>query len=446
MAPALSSEGHTALGATLVAVALWILGSKWVPLAIGGLSLLLILVGFGIPLPLVFNGFTSRGVWILIPALFFGFALTTTGLGRRIAYWVITRFNPSYLNLTVSWVIIGLLLSALTPSINVRIAIVTPIAVAITEICNLKYGSKGASFILMVAWSMAVIPGTGWLTGSLWGPMGLGFFGSTKGLESILTFSSWLKGLLLPALLLSLIFIILLYKFLKPKEAIKADPELFQAEYKTLKRTSYQEKATLVILTCTFLLLVTAQWSHIPDVAICLAAFVMLVVLGIIKVQDIASGISWNLVIFFGVTMGMNSIFQSTGLSQYLGNTFAPIVTGLGNNPWLILPGVLIIFFIWRFIDVTQLYATIAFILPFLPGLSSSSGIDPIVYFCIMMMAGDCFFAAYQQPFVVLAESIAGKASWSHSNLRKSGLLYLLACIITILVCIPYWKIIGLIK
>jgi len=150
-------------------------------------------------------------------------------------------------------------------------------------------------------------------------------------------------------------------------------------------------------------------------------------------------------VVFFGVTMGLNTIFQSSGLSAFLGITFAPIVTSLGSNAWLLLPGALIILMIWRFIDITQLYATIAFILPFLPALSLSSGIDPMIYFCIMMMTGDCFFAAYQQPFVVAAESVAGRSAWSPSHLRKAALLYTAACLITILLCIPYWRMVNLI-
>jgi anion transporter len=445
-APALSPSGHMVLTATLVAVGLWVLGGKWMPLSIGGLVLLLILVASGMKYSLVFNGFAYRALWILIPALFFGFALTATGLGRRIAYWVISKFNPSYLTLTLSWIIIGLLLSVLTPSITVRIAIVIPIAVAITEICKLKYGSNGASFILLVAWSMVLIPGTGWLTGSLWGPMGMGIFGSTAGLEGIITFDSWLKALLLPAIVLSLVFITLLYKFLKPPQGIRVDRAAFKSEYRTLRKISFQEKATLIILALTFLLLVTAQLHQIPDVAICLGAFVLLVTLGIIRVNDIGSGISWNLVIFFGAAMGLNSIFQETGVSRFLGDSFTPLANNLGSNVWLLLFGFLIFLFIWRFLDITQLYATMAFLLPLLPVLAANFQINPLVIFAVVIMAGNCFFAAYQQPFVVAAESIAGKASWSHGQLRKAALLYFAACLVTLAVSIPYWKLVGLIK
>jgi len=167
-APELSPEGHAVLMSVLVAVSVWIFGTRWVPLSIGSMVMMMLLTASGVKLSIVFNGYTTRAVWILIPALFFGFALNVTGLGKRLAYWVIGLFRPSYLSLTVSWVLIGLLLSVLTPSISVRIAIVIPIAVASVEICRLKYGSNGAALILLSAWSMVLIPGSGWLTGSLW--------------------------------------------------------------------------------------------------------------------------------------------------------------------------------------------------------------------------------------------------------------------------------------
>ena len=165
--PELSQAGHSVLMAILIAVGLWIFGTKFIPLSIGSMAMLLILIVSGLKYSTVFNGYTNRAIWILIPALFFGFALNVTGLGKRLAYWVIGLFKPSYLTLTVSWVVIGILLSALTPSITVRIAIVIPIALATVEICRLQQGSDGASFLLLAAWSMVLIPGTGWLTGAL---------------------------------------------------------------------------------------------------------------------------------------------------------------------------------------------------------------------------------------------------------------------------------------
>ena len=47
-------------------------------------------------------GYTSSAVWVLIPALFFGFALIKTGLGKRIAYFVLKTFEPGILSMAGS--------------------------------------------------------------------------------------------------------------------------------------------------------------------------------------------------------------------------------------------------------------------------------------------------------------------------------------------------------
>jgi len=323
-APSLGPQGHLALMAILFAIGFWIFGAGWLPLSIGSVIMLLVLLVAGLGYSVVFSGYTSRAIWILIPALFFGFALTATGLGKRLAYGVIHLFKPSYLTLTVSWVIIGVLLSILTPSITVRVAIVIPIAAAMVEICNIQYGSRGAGFIMLTAWAMVIIPGLGWVTGSLTGPIAIGFFAATPGLEDVITFNSWMKAFLMPALLLAILFVLGLYRFMKPSERISIKPDAFKAEYRALGSMSFQEKATLGILSLTFILLVTGQFTGIPDVAVCLGAFVLLALFGVIKGKDIGSAISWDLILFLGAIMGLGLVFQQTGISVFLSNAFTP--------------------------------------------------------------------------------------------------------------------------
>jgi anion transporter len=445
-APALAPAGHAALMSVLVAVGLWIFATKWVPLSIGSMVMLLLLTASGLKSSLVFNGFTTRAIWILIPALFFGFALNSTGLGKRLAYWVIGLFNPSYLSMTFSWVIIGILLSILTPSISVRIAIVIPIAVASVEICRLQYGSRGAALILFSAWSMVVIPGGGWLTGSLWGPAGIGFFAATPELQGVIEFDSWLKAMLVPSAVLSLLFILALYWFMKPAVELDIDRVVFKSEFKSLGPMSFNEQTTLCILLATFLLLVTGRMHGIPDVAICLGAFCLLAAFGVIKAGDIGTGISWDFVLFMGTIMGLGLILQETGVAAFLNHSFSPVMAALaGGSCWLLLYVLLLFFFLVRFVDVPQLYATIPFVVPFLPMLSADFGIHPLVIFFLFIMAGNCFFMAYQQPFVVIGEAIAGKASWTPAQLRQAGIIYFFVCLVTLGISLLYWKAVGLI-
>jgi anion transporter len=445
-APDLHPAGHSVLMAVLIAVGLWIFGTGWVPLSIGSMVMLLILTASGLKYATVFNGYTSRAIWILIPALFFGFALNTTGLGKRLAYGVIGLFRPSYRTLTLSWFMIGLLLSVLTPSITVRIAIVMPIAVATVEICRLQRASNGAGFILLAAWSMVLIPGSGWLTGSLWGPVAIGFFEATPGLQGIITFESWSRAMLLPSAMLTLLFLAGLYRFMKPAGELSIDREAFQAEFRRLGPITLQEKATLSLLVAAFLLLVTGRLHHLPDVSVCLGAFVLLALFGVIRAKDIGPGISWDLILFLGSVMGLGLIFQETGVSAFLSRSFTPAMGKLAAHSWLILYAGLILLLAWRFVDISQLNASLPFLVTFLPVLAADFGIQPLVCFFLMILAGNCFFLSYQQPFVIVGETLAGEARWTTGQLQKAGLIYLAACLLTLAVSIPYWRAVGLIR
>jgi anion transporter len=444
--PGLNLQGHLVLVSVLVALGFWIFGTGWLPLTVGTISMLLLLLVAGVKLPIVFNGFTSRATWILIPALFFGFALTKTGLGKRLAYWVIRSFRPSYLSFAISWVIIGVVLSMLTPSITVRFAIMVPVAAAMVEICQVGYGSKGASFIMLSAWSMALIPGTGWLTGSLWGPTSIGFFSAVPGLENVITFDSWMKVLLVPTALLTIFFILGLYKFLRPTEKLNMGANVFKDQYRALGPMSSREKATLIILILTFILLVTAQYTGLPDAAICMGAFILLALAGIIGPRDIGPAISWDMVLFMGAIIGMGTVFQETGVTAFLIKSFAPAISSITINLWILIFVALAVLFLWRFFEVAQLMPTIPFLLPFLPTLTTNYNIHPLVLYLPMLMAGNCFFMAYQQPFVMVGEFLAGKAVWTPQHLRQAGTIYFLACILTLALSIPYWMATGIIK
>jgi di/tricarboxylate transporter len=276
--------------------------------------------------------------------------------------------------------------------------------------------------------------------------MAIGFFGNIPGLENVITFNFWLQAFLVPSALLTAFFIFGLYKFVKPAEKLNIDPNSFKKGWEVLGPITFAEKATLVILLITFLLLVTAQYTSISDVAICLGAFVLLSVVGVIKPKDIGSGISWDLVIFLGAVMGLSLVFQETGISKFLSNSFLPLISSLAVSHWVILFAALLALFAWRFLDVAQLLPTIPFLVPLLPMLMANFGINPLIMFLLFVMAGNFFFFAYQQPFAILGESLAGQAAWTAGQLRAAGIIYVGACLATLALSIPYWMLVGLIK
>ncbi len=442
--PDLSAQGHWVLFALIMTIGMWIFAPLDVPKSVAGFFFLLFTLAIKVPAPNVFSGFTSSALWTLIPALFFGFVLIKTGLGKRIGFLVMKMFNPSYPMLILAFVIIGLALSALTPSITVRCVIIVPIAVSVIEACQLELRSKGSALLLLSAWAMAVIPGTGWLTGSLHGPIILGMMEAIPDLKGMLTFSSYLQVMFMPALILTLLLIVGGYFALKPKEPITLKKEYFQKAYTELGAWSKDQSVSAVILVICFLMFFTNKMHGIPDGATVLGGLFLLTVFGVIKGGEISTGISWDLIMFIGVAMSIGGVFGPTGVNKWLISVLVPVIAPLTTSPWLLCYSIIILFFILRFFDVAVFIPTMTILIPILPEIAKNFGVNPLVWVPLFIMAANAFFLTYTNMFAMVAESIAKERSWTSGQSSTYGMVYGVAVLITLAIAIPYWTSIGM--
>lgn len=441
--PALSDKGHYVISMLIITIGLWIFRPFAIPLSVSGAFFMASALVIGIPAKEVFSGFSTSAVWTLIPALFFGFALAKTGLGKRIAYFGMKITTLSYGKLLLMWALIGIALSALTPSINVRVVIITPIALNCVDILKLEKGSKERSLILLSAFAMAIIPGTGWITGSLNGPVINGLYTAVPQLGAI-TFNEWLKVSLLPAGLISVLTLVLGYFTIKPSKPLKLSKEIFIEEYNKLGSPSKQEKVTGLILTLSFIMFVTNSIHHVPDAATCLIALFLLTAFGIVKLGDVGSGISWDLVIFIGTAMGLSAIFTQSGVSGWLSSILLKAISPVCVSPWLFIYTTLIAMFLLRFIDIASFIPTMAVLMSVIPQLSASYGINPLVWIPLFTIAINAFFLNYQNMFALVAESNFENNGWVKKHFSIYGCVYFVACMIAMLFAIPYWMAIGM--
>jgi len=445
---ALNPLGHKVLMGLLVGVGLWIFQPGKIPFSVAACLVMAIFLMVGVERKLVFLGFMSDATWILIPATAFGYVLTKTGLGRRLAFLVIKAFSPSYLNMTFAWLIIGLILSAFTPSILIRIAIVMPIAAGCASTLKLEPGSKGNAYILLIAWAMAVIPGSGWLTGSLWGPITLGMYGKAEGLKEVCTSGTWMSAMMLPMFILTGLIVAGLFVALKPGKLSAQTRDAFIEEYRALGSWSREEKLSTAILVITFLLFLTEPLHRLGNVPICLGAFFLFFAVQVLEPNDIVNGVAWNLIIFLGSVLALPAIFANpeVGVSNWIQGLLFPILSHFGQNPWLFVMIVPLLMFAWRFLDIAWMIPTMALLVSMLPSIHSEFGIHPLVTSCLMIMAGNFALLHYMQPFALMGSALAKERSWTPKQLLRYGVVYLAACMITLAISTVYWQTTGFIK
>ncbi|MCL2357440.1 MAG: SLC13 family permease [Defluviitaleaceae bacterium] len=470
----LDGSAHIMLGGIILALCIWIFKPFRLTYAVGGLVLALAGLLVELPPTVIFSGFTQTALWTLIPAFFFGYTLQKTGLGRRIAMAVIKICRPptnafenregeagnrglqrvfrrslngllkcvrdTYLSLILAWIPIGVVLSILTPATTVRIAIMLPIAVQCCELFGLKKGSKGNSLVLLTAFAMALIPGSGWLTGVIWGPF---IQGQLANAGVYITFGDWLDVLLVPVIIATVFLVVGGFLLLKPEEKLSADAINAVKKLPPEKMTK-NEIISAVILLLVFALSLTHSFHGLSTAIICIAAMICFFVFGVLETKDFNAAANWDLVIFIAMAFSLGPIFSATGISDWLSGIVVPAIAPIAGNPWVFVIIVATFFFLWSLVDVAMFLPTISIAAPILPAIQEMYGINPIVWVAIFILAGNAFFMAYQNMWAVMSRSIAGERAWTTKHQSIYGLIYFAGCLVALLVAIPMWMNAGL--
>ncbi len=434
----LARTGNLVAATIIISLGLWIFRPGNIPYVAGCAVFLAGCLIAGLKYPVVMSGYSSSAIWVLIPALFFGYALQKTGLAKRIVYWTLKSIKPTYLTIILAWVFAGIVLSLLTPSATLRIFTMIPIAVGTVEACGLKLRSRGGSLICLTAFGMALFPGTGWYTGSLWGPIFIGMFPAE--LKALGTPGAWFQGNGLYWAVVTLLYIVVLNILLKPEQPLKLERHTFKAQYDELGGMSRDERIVMAVLVAAFALFFTENIHHIPTVPIALAGFFLFIAFGVITAPDINIGVNWDMILFFGALISLPAISVESGIAKWMAGFMDPFISAWAGSPVLFLVVFILIFWLIRFVDVSWGLAAAALMAPIMVPLYTDFGIHPVIMGLLFTVAGDSFFFSYQQPFVVMSESMTKGGVWSPQNLSKGGLAYAAACLAALLIVAPYWK------
>ena len=88
----------------------------------------------------VVSGFSSSGWWLCLWAGFIGSAIKFSGLGERVAYWILVKMGKTELMANYATSIANTVLSLMIPSNTARGAVMSPICDNICEGMGYKRG------------------------------------------------------------------------------------------------------------------------------------------------------------------------------------------------------------------------------------------------------------------------------------------------------------------
>lgn len=383
--PGLSYAGKMALGVFLAALTLWI--SESIPNY--AVSLLVIVA---LPLSGAWTEAQAMGVlgyeviWLTFAAFIIASGMEKSGLARRMALFLISKFGKSVNSVLMLLIAINFLIAFVVPSTTARAAMMFPIVLLVVEAFEVNINDPKNNFGKMLALhgiqannlSTAAI-----VTATSSQILAISFIKDLTGREV-----SWMEWFVAsaPVTILTLVAMFFIGKvlFRLPKsEKTTLDLTKIKEEYVKLGKITINEKKALGIFLVTLSLwamdslqvkLFGFQLSLVM-VAILSAALFFLPYVGILKWKE--AKISWNLLIFACGAYAGGVALDETGLAAWGLNIIFKRM-GVENMSFIVLFAVLMFIASFSHLLFTSKTVRTIILIPTIIGIANATGYDPV--------------------------------------------------------------------
>jgi DASS family divalent anion:Na+ symporter len=426
------------LGITAFTVVLW--ASNFMNNGVTSVLMMGLLVLTGTPPPRVLSGFSGPPWWILVLVLYYGFAMQKTGLAERLSYYILSLFPGTYAGILAAFFSIGFVLALGIPSMTVRTAIMVPIAWALVQSLGLKPRSRGSALIMLTVVEMAVVPGLAFLYGSLNGPVVAAAFQAKSIPIAWLTYA---QANALPTLVLCALILVGNQLVLKPEAPLETSSSFARERLKALGSFKRPELIVAVVVILSIVFWATDRLHHLPSFLAGTFALAVFAISGILRDQDIGGGVSWTLLLFIGGIFGLANVIQDYKVTDWLAGFFVPVANGLIYSPVLLLVVVALAMLLMRFLDPSAFIAIPLLFLPVVDVLSKA-GIPPLVLSAPLLLASAQFWLTYENFWVAMGEGMTANQAFSQGQQFRLASVYGVAVLISVVVGVGYWKLVGL--
>src|SRR5262245_4746176 len=433
----LTPVGQRVLAITAFTVCLWVF--QVINNGIAAILMMALLIPAGVAPPQALSGFSGGSWWILAAVLFYGCAMKNTGLAQRISYYILSLFPATYTGILAAFFLIGVILAMGIPSMTVRTAIMVPVAWALVQSLGIKPGSRGSALIILTTVEMAVIPGVGTLLGSLNGPVIQTVF-QAKNLP--LTYGGYATVMAIPTLIMCVLIIIANQIVLKPESPLNVSSGFARKELQALGSMKQSEVITAIIVVASIAMWATDRFHHVPSFVIGMVGLAIFGLLGVIKDQDIGTGVSWTLLLFIGGVFSLANVIQAVKITDWLGGYFIPVALQMSSNTFLLIGVMTIAVLILRLIDPTGFIVIPVLFLPLVEVLMKA-GMSPLVVVAPLTAASAPFFLSYQNFWIAMSEGLTGGKAYSGKQRLVAASTYAVIVLAVLVISVIYWKLIG---
>ena len=407
------------------------------------IMVLIWMIGLKVPANIALGAFSGSTQWLLMSALVFATALIKTGLVRRISLWLLKILPPTYRGQVLGTLLAGIVLGPVVPNGIAKVTMLGPVAMEMADQSGYGPRSPGMNGLTLAVWVGCVPVATlAFMTG---GAPNLAIFAALpQAIKNEISWSGWLLAALPLAVLVTVVLYLSLITMYKP-ELSRVSAEKVQTELSKMGPMSVQEKRTAVVLALALLLWMTGNIHKIDTAWVALSGAAVLFALNVVDRMSFRNGVDWALWVYVGIISSIGSVMQYFKVDGWVKGVAGPALKNISGNPYLFLGLAVILTFVGRLVFANLITTGVLMVLILGP-VAQTAGINPFLIVLIAVGAGALWILPYVNPMYLALYSATQEKGFSHEQARRLNNVFMVVTLVGTLLCVPYWRLLGLIK
>ena len=290
---------------------------------------------------LLFSGFASAAVWLIISGFIIGSAISSSGLDKRLAAVIAPHLTLSYPRLILGLVMTAVLLGFIMPSSVGRAVVLIPVGMALAERVGFTAGSNGRRGIaaaLAIACNMpsfAILPAN--IPNMILAGASESLFNVHFGYMGYLLLHFPILGLVKALLVVALVLLIF-----PDKISAKPVSDSTQLSNKSdlgekLEFNNKQQKKVGFLLGLTLLFWMTDSIHGVSSawVGLTTAIILLLPKWGVVEPRSFSRAVDFGTVIFVAAALGLGALVNASGVGSFMGQAFSHLLPASPDNTFL---------------------------------------------------------------------------------------------------------------
>lgn len=438
----LSPQGLKAVAILCWAVIYWVF-DVFPDYVVGMAMSALFVITKAAPMNVAFAAYSTDAWWLLVAAIGLGVAATQTGLLTRISLIVLKIFPATYHGQVMALIGCGTFLGTLIPSTTAKMAVMSPVALSISNALGFKKKSPGATGIFAAC-------GTGFNLSSpfLMSSSFLAYVAVSllpKAEQAQFTWSFWFLCAATWGIILLIGCTAAIFYLYRPEKDVRLAKGFIDEQLEALGPFTKEQKITLIVALTCLAFWMTQSLHKIPASIVALTGLCILLACNVYERADFRKLIVWDAIMFLGSVTSLGSVFGTLKIDAWLASLFGPVLAPFASNIFLYIAMLSIIVYVLRFFVISVGSAVAVLTLVFAP-VTAAQGIDPFIAAFTVYCAGNVWNVFYNSIVWVVGYYATGGDMVEFKEMRKFSIAYMIISIIGLLASVPAWRMLGLLK